>query len=395
VNANVFSPSGVSGPALDHSVSMALAYQRPATIPGWDSGDLRSMSGGAGWHMSCTELLDVMGEIRRGGAIISRGDARSMLDRGFGVDEVTDTRAGRLYDKNGYWMDGAGHAEQACVWFLPEDLELAVLANSPYGGGAIPNLRDAITTAYTACLIPRRFPIRGVLLLGGLRRQPELNIMAHEDMRNTLIVELTNRTAQSNYQAYDDDQLAGAGAVLVAMRRAGIRDDAALRTMTADDMRNTLIVELDTQTGAGQRLQGFSDLQLVGILLGDDLAWRGIGLQSVPNWTRGVLLVGGFRTQHQLNAMSPDDMRNTLIVELTNHSNQTNYQAYNDYDLAGAGAVMVALRELQIRSDAQLRTMSSDDQRNTLIVELDQQVRLGQALQGLPNLRLAAVALGL
>jgi hypothetical protein len=214
-------------------------------------------------------------------------------------------------------------------------------------------------------------------------------------MRNTLIVELTNRTAQSNYQAYDDDQLAGAGAVLVAMRRAGIRDDAALRTMTADDMRNTLIVELDAQTGAGQRLQGFSDLQLAGILLGDDLAWRGIGLQSVPNWTRGVLLVGGFRTQYQLNAISPDDMRNTLIAELTNHSNQANYQAYNDYDLAGAGAVMVALRELQIRSDAQLRTMSSDDQRNTLIVELDQQVRLGQALQGLPNLRLAAVVLGL
>lgn len=108
-----------------------------------------------------------------------------------------------------------------------------------------------------------------------------------------------------------------------------------------------------------------------------------------------MLLVGGFRTQHELNAMSLDDMRNTLIVEMTNHSNQTNYQAYNDRDLAGAGAVMVALRELKIRTDAQLRTISSDDQRNTLIVELDRQVQMGRALQGLDNLKLASLALGL
>ncbi len=395
VNTTVFGPSGVSGPALDHSTSMALAYQRPAAAPGWDSGDLRSMSGGAGWHMSGAELLHVMGQLRRGGAIMSAADAATMLDRGFGVDEVTDTRAGRLYDKNGYWMDGAGHAEQACVWFLPEDFELAVLANSPYGNGAIANLRDAVTAAYLAALVPRRFPIRGVLLLGGFRRQDELNAMTDEDMRNTLIVELTNRTAQPTYQAYDNDRLAGAGAVLVAMRRAGIRDDGTLRTMSADDMRNTLIVELDAQTGAGARLQGFTDLQLAGILLGDNLAWAGIDLQSVPHWTRGVLLVGGFRTQHELNAMSFEDLRNTLIVELTKHSNQTNYQAYDDRDLAGAGAVMVALRELRVRSDAELGSMSADDQRNTLIVELDKQAHLGLALQGLDNLRLASIILGL
>ena len=37
---------------------------------------------------------------------------------------------------------------------------------------------------------------------------------------------------------------------------------------------------------------------------------------------RGVLLLGGFRTQHELNAMSYEDMRNTLIVEMSEHSNQ-------------------------------------------------------------------------
>ena len=39
--------------------------------------------------------------------------------------------------------------------------------------------------------------------------------------------------------------------------------------------------------------------------------------------------------------------------------------------------------------------MSSDDQRNTLIVGLDQQAHLGRALQGLDNLRRATLALGL
>ena len=32
---------------------------------------------------------------------------------------------------------------------------------------------------------------------------------------------------------------------------------------------------------------------------------------------RGVLLAGPFRTQHELGAMSAEDQRNTLIVELT------------------------------------------------------------------------------
>ena len=31
---------------------------------------------------------------------------------------------------------------------------------------------------------------------------------------------------------------------------------------------------------------------------------------------RGILLAGQFRTQHELDTMSADDQRNTLIVEL-------------------------------------------------------------------------------
>jgi len=66
--------------------------------------------------------------------------------------------------------------------------------------------------------------------------------------------------------------------------------------------------------------------------------------------------------------MSPDDMRNTLIVEMTAHSTQTDYRSFNDFDLGGMGAVMVVLRGARIRTDAELKPMSADDQRNVAIV---------------------------
>ena len=273
-------------------------------------------------------------------------------------------------------------------------------------------VKDQLTNGVTAYLTHLRrltarrspfdvdegFPVRGVLLLGGFRTQRELNAMSYEDMRNTLIVEMSKHSNQPVpfYQGQDDATLGGMGAAMVFLRHTGIRDDAALRQMSADDQRNTLIVEMDAQTGQGRALQGFSTLDLVLIALGSDLAIRGQVPGLVSSWIRGVLLVGRFRTQRELNAMSHDDMRNTLIVEMTNHSNQTtaSYQALNDADLEGVGAVMVLLRNLRIRDDGALRQMSADDQRNTLIVELDAQTRLGRELQGLTNLGLARTALG-
>ena len=94
---------------------------------------------------------------------------------------------------------------------------------------------------------------------------------------------------------------------------------------------------------------------------------------------RGVLLAGKFRTQTELNSMSREDRRNTLIVVLTDLSNQTNYQSFDDVTLAGMGAVLVFLRETRIRDDGALKTMSADDQRNTLIVVLDAEMNLGVA----------------
>jgi hypothetical protein len=55
---------------------------------------------------------------------------------------------------------------------------------------------------------------------------------------------------------------------MVAMRRLGIRTDSAPQAMSADDQRNTLIVELDGQTHLGKRLQGLQNIDLAKIPLG-------------------------------------------------------------------------------------------------------------------------------
>jgi len=161
--------------------------------------------------------------------------------------------------------------------------------------------------------------------------------------------------------------------------------------LTADDMRNILIVELGAQTGmSGSALQGMSNIELVLLGLGKPAPG---GLIS-GSFIRGVLLAGQFRTQHELNKMSPDDQRNTLIVEMAGHSNQTNLQAFNDFELAGAGAVMVFLRGARIRTDTELKTLSADDQRNIAIVEIGSQTNLGSKLQSLSNMDLVLTALG-
>jgi hypothetical protein len=121
--------------------------------------------------------------------------------------------------------------------------------------------------------VDENFPIRGVLLLGGSRTQAELNAMSYEDMGNTVFVEMSKHSNQPVpwYQGQADATLAGMGAAMVFLRHTGIRDDAALRQMSADDQRNSLIVEMDGQTGQGRALQGFSTLGLVLIALGRHL----------------------------------------------------------------------------------------------------------------------------
>ena len=184
--------------------------------------------------------------------------------------------------------------------------------------------------------------------------------------------------------------------MLVYLRDAKIRTDPELKTMTADDQRNVMIVEMGGQTGLGSVLQGLNNLDLALIGLGKTAPGGLPSDMGRGSYIRGVLLAGKFRGLRDLNRMSSGDQRNTLIVELAGRTRQpvAHYQSLNDATLAGAGAILVFLRESGIRSDQQLKTMSDDDMRNTMIVEMGGQTGLDTQLQGLNNLDLVRMAFG-
>src|SRR5271157_3313770 len=79
-----------------------VGYPFPASVPGWSSDDLSTMSGCVGWHLSVDDLLTVMAAFRRRGIIVDTTRAQTMLDRQFGLDVKRDTPLGRIYAKGGF-----------------------------------------------------------------------------------------------------------------------------------------------------------------------------------------------------------------------------------------------------------------------------------------------------
>jgi CubicO group peptidase (beta-lactamase class C family) len=157
MQANVFTPAGVSGagfaplPVGQH----ALAYPfPPGGANGWNSGDLASMAGGAGWRLSCKELLDVLDHVRRRNTIVSAQKAQYMLDHHLGIDQIITTPAGKIYNKNGSWGKGAKpdtKVEQCVAYFLPGDMEVVAFVNSPIGPNGF-SLRGIIKDAFVSAL---------------------------------------------------------------------------------------------------------------------------------------------------------------------------------------------------------------------------------------------------
>jgi CubicO group peptidase (beta-lactamase class C family) len=132
---NVFTPAGVSNADFaPRPGAKAFAYRFPVgNTPGWNSGDLSTVAGGAGWRLSTRELLSVMNHVRRRNTIISAAAAQNMLDNRFGLNGAPSTPAGEVYYKKGLWRDGAGKTEQCGAYFLPGGMELAVFVNSQIG----------------------------------------------------------------------------------------------------------------------------------------------------------------------------------------------------------------------------------------------------------------------
>ncbi len=157
MQANVFSPAGVSNVGWTPTADGAVAYRQPhAGLHGWNTGDLKSVAGGAGWRLSVKELLDVMNHVRRKNTIVSAQTAQKILDDGFGIDRITPSAAGKMYDKNGAWrVEDKNHKvledEQCAAFYLPEGLEAVLFVNSPIGTENY-SLRDVVRDAYLGSL---------------------------------------------------------------------------------------------------------------------------------------------------------------------------------------------------------------------------------------------------
>lgn len=152
MNDKVFAPAGVSGPSLSKPSSPARAYPFPVAGDGWNSGNLASMAGGAGWHMSINEILAVMHTFRRTNKIVPHSVAQDALDAGLGVDRRIQTAAGKLYEKNGLWRDGSQRTEQSVATFLPEGMDVVVFTNSPIGANGA-SLRNLVKDLYIANIV--------------------------------------------------------------------------------------------------------------------------------------------------------------------------------------------------------------------------------------------------
>jgi CubicO group peptidase (beta-lactamase class C family) len=156
MQAKVFTPAGVHGVgfAPTSGANNAFAYPAPpGNQKGWDSKDLSTASGGAGWRLSMKELLDVMHHVRRTGSIVSPAKAQYLLDHYFGIDSVKTTPGGKTYCKNGRWQNAGDEdpkvkAEECVAYFLPNDMEMVVFANSRVLRATGKDLRGLVDGAF-------------------------------------------------------------------------------------------------------------------------------------------------------------------------------------------------------------------------------------------------------
>ncbi len=152
--AKVFTPSGVAGVSAEPGSVGAFGYSGKTDKQGWNSGNVAGQLGGAGFRLSVNDLLKVMGTFRRKGTIVPASKAKEAIEARLGLDQAIDTPAGTIYNKNGRWQTGSSASadtEQSVVYFMPDNIEVAVLVNS-WIGPEQASLRGTITNAYTANL---------------------------------------------------------------------------------------------------------------------------------------------------------------------------------------------------------------------------------------------------
>jgi len=152
MQAKVFTPAGVANASFTPGANPALAYTFPDFGQhGWNSGDISTSSGAAGWHLSMKELLNVMNHARRKNTILPAATTQNLIDSYFGIDQVISTPAGLLYNKNGGW-EVNGNTEQCVAYFWPKGMEMALFVNSPIGAPPGASPRNLVRDAFIASL---------------------------------------------------------------------------------------------------------------------------------------------------------------------------------------------------------------------------------------------------
>ncbi|ARN75136.1 serine hydrolase domain-containing protein [Oceanicoccus sagamiensis] len=150
---HVFNPVGAF-PTLSKNATTARAYTFNANGSGWNTGDFTNRAGGMGWHMTITEILDVVRALRAG-QILDNFSTAKLLNESWGLNSPVfgaSTDAGRTFYKAGLWTDNLNfpsiaRTEQCFVFMMPDDMELVVFVNSEIGSTG-QNLTSIVRTAY-------------------------------------------------------------------------------------------------------------------------------------------------------------------------------------------------------------------------------------------------------
>lgn len=132
----IFTPAGVANvgfaPAMGYKTAYAYSYPYIPTQQGWNSGDLATVAGGAGFRMSTSELLKVVDHALRRGTILDGPAVQTGLNWGLGINGSFPSPEGTVFYRKGRWT-GNGKTEQSALFIFPDNIEVAVFVNSQIG----------------------------------------------------------------------------------------------------------------------------------------------------------------------------------------------------------------------------------------------------------------------
>lgn len=129
VNDRLFAPANIQARAFEPADSAAKGYEAKPKAPGVRLEDVAADAGSSGWHLTVRELGRLLHAVRRGGSIVSAGNAQRLMVARYGLDAIDETKAGAVYRKNGRFELGSKGMDTA-MYCMPGALELAVFVNA-------------------------------------------------------------------------------------------------------------------------------------------------------------------------------------------------------------------------------------------------------------------------